>query len=73
MGYDADQAAVKNLVQKLPLAETVFVSGSHNYYGQEDEPLDEAAVAAAAKGLAGRYLVFSASRIPAMSCGLPLS
>lgn len=51
MGYDADQEAVKQLVGRLPLVEAVFVSGSHNFYGQEDVPLDEEALSAAALNL----------------------
>ncbi len=47
MGYDADQEAVRQLVQKLPLVESVFVRGSHDYYGTEEEPLDEEAIEAA--------------------------
>ena len=54
MGYDADQAAVRWLVEKLPLVEAVFVGGSHNFYGQEDAPLDEEALTAAAAELEPR-------------------
>lgn len=51
MGYDADQAAVRRLAEKLPRVETVFVTGSHDFYGREDAPLDEEALAAAAAAL----------------------
>ena len=51
MGYDADQQAVRRLVAELPLVEPVFVAGSHNYFGQEDEPLDEEAILKAAAPL----------------------
>ncbi|UQZ89723.1 hypothetical protein C4J81_11105 [Deltaproteobacteria bacterium Smac51] len=44
MGYDKDQEAVKKLISELPQVETAFVGGSHNYYGQEEEPLDDEAV-----------------------------
>ena len=61
MGYDADQAAVRHLVQKLPLVEPVFVSGSHNFYGQEEEPLDEKTVAEAAQRLDPKVAAWAVS------------
>jgi len=44
MGYDADQAEVRKLVAGLPQVSAVFLRGRHNFYGQEEEPLDEAAL-----------------------------
>ncbi len=51
MGYDQDQKEVRHLVANLPQVTTVFLPGAHNYYGQEETPLDEAALLAAAKEL----------------------
>lgn len=47
MGYDEDQEQVRQLVADLTQVIPVFVSGRHDYYGREDEELDEAAIKAA--------------------------
>ena len=44
MGYDQEQAEVGRLVAELPQVSPVFVDGSHDYYGVENEPLDKAAL-----------------------------
>ncbi|MDR2945919.1 MAG: hydantoinase/oxoprolinase family protein [Candidatus Adiutrix sp.] len=54
MGYDADQAEVRTLAAGLPQVSTVFIGGRHNFYGQEEEPLDEAALREAVSRLEGR-------------------
>ncbi|MDR1920984.1 MAG: hydantoinase/oxoprolinase family protein, partial [Candidatus Adiutrix sp.] len=54
MGYDRDQEAVRRLVDELPLASPVFVAGSHNFYGRQEEPLDEAAIVEAVRALEAR-------------------
>ena len=54
IGYDQDHQDVRSVVSELKQAETAFVAGGHNYYGQEECPLDEAAVSAAVERLAPR-------------------
>ncbi len=51
MGYDEGQAEVRRLVAELPQVTPVFIPGRHDFYGQEEETLDEAAVLAAARRL----------------------
>lgn len=51
MGYDADQKEVRNLCSSLPSVDSVFVAGSHDFYGQQTEALDEQAIAAAVRRL----------------------
>jgi len=47
MGYDQDQEQVRQLVSNLPNVIPVFAAGRHDYYGREEEDLDEQAVRAA--------------------------
>jgi N-methylhydantoinase A/oxoprolinase/acetone carboxylase beta subunit len=49
MGYDQGQAEVRRLIAELPRVTPVFLPGRHDFYGQEEEALDEAAVLAAAR------------------------
>ncbi len=51
MGYDQDQAEVRELIAQLPQVSPVFVAGGHDFYGRREAPLDEAAVLAAAREL----------------------
>jgi N-methylhydantoinase A/oxoprolinase/acetone carboxylase beta subunit len=51
IGYDTGQTTVKQLVEKLPTMEPIFITGGHNFYGVENEPLDEKAIEKAAKAL----------------------
>ena len=51
MGYDREQAEVCNLISKLPQVAPVFISGGHDYYGVETEPLDKEALLAAVEKL----------------------
>ena len=51
MGYDQEQAEVGRLVAELPQVSPVFVDGSHDYYGVENEPLDKAALLSAVEEL----------------------
>lgn len=44
MGYDSGQAEVRKLISKLPQVSVIFTQGRHNYYGQEEVPLDEEAL-----------------------------
>lgn len=41
IGYDPEQQSVKEMAEKLSLAKCFFVSGAHDFYGRETEPLDE--------------------------------
>lgn len=41
IGYDPDQPSVREMTEKLSLAECFFVSGAHDFYGRETEPMDE--------------------------------
>ncbi|MDL2226226.1 hydantoinase/oxoprolinase family protein [Deltaproteobacteria bacterium OttesenSCG-928-M10] len=54
IGYDAGHEAVRVVASRLPMAETVFVAGGHDYFGREEAELDEAAVKEAVENLAGR-------------------
>lgn len=51
MGYDADQAEVRSLIAGLPQVSAVFIRGAHDFYGRQEEPLDEAALREAVGGL----------------------
>ena len=51
IGYDSEQAGVREMTARLPLVEPVFIDGGHDYYGREERPLDEEAVTAAAARL----------------------
>jgi len=44
MGYDEDQAQVRQLVADLSQVIPIFVAGRHDYYGREEEYLDEEAI-----------------------------
>lgn len=61
MGYDSDQEAVRGLTSTLPSAETVFVGGSHDYYGLENEPLNETAIVRAAEEMNPRVAGWAVS------------
>lgn len=54
IGYDVDHEAVRVATSRLPMAETVFVAGGHDYFGREESELDEEAVTEAVANLAGR-------------------
>jgi N-methylhydantoinase A/oxoprolinase/acetone carboxylase beta subunit len=52
IGYDVDHEAVRVVASRLPMAETAFVAGGHDYFGREAAELDEVAVKEAAANLA---------------------
>lgn len=51
MGYDEEQKEVRLLSANLPRMAPVFVPGRHDFYGHEEEPLDEQALAEAVRRL----------------------
>ncbi len=51
IGYDRHQEAVAEMAARLPLAEPVFINGGHDYYGREEQPLDEQALRRAVDAL----------------------
>ena len=61
MGYDQDQAEVRRLAAGLPRAATVFIPGSHDFYGQETEELDEEALRRAVAGLDNEVAAWAVS------------
>ena len=61
IGYDPTQASVRGLTADLPLVETVFVPGGHDYFGREETELDEAAIKEAVLALDGRVAGWAVS------------
>ncbi|MDL2259480.1 hydantoinase/oxoprolinase family protein [Deltaproteobacteria bacterium OttesenSCG-928-K17] len=51
MGYDKDQSEVRELISGLPRVSPVFIGGRHDFYGREEEPLDEKALRAAVQAM----------------------
>ncbi|MDR1658273.1 MAG: hypothetical protein LBT47_12095 [Deltaproteobacteria bacterium] len=41
IGFDPTQAIVQTLLDMLPAVIPIFVSGGHDYYGRQEEPLNE--------------------------------
>ncbi|MDR2387190.1 MAG: hydantoinase/oxoprolinase family protein [Deltaproteobacteria bacterium] len=53
IGLDSGQDLVIDLLGKLPAVTPIFIAGGHDYYGREELPLDEMALALAVKKAAG--------------------
>ena len=51
MGYDQNQGEVRRLIASLPQVTPIFLSGHHDFYGREIEPLDSKAIVQAVKSL----------------------
>jgi N-methylhydantoinase A/oxoprolinase/acetone carboxylase beta subunit len=41
IGFDPNQQIVREHLERLPSVSPIFISGGHDYYGRQEEPLDE--------------------------------
>jgi N-methylhydantoinase A/oxoprolinase/acetone carboxylase beta subunit len=41
IGFDANQEIVRDNLERLPAVSPIFISGGHDYYGRQEQPLDE--------------------------------